>query len=67
MPLDKRLTRAIVESVKFAGEDQLLSKRLVALFESLGSGQVSVDDKESMDRHIELVYSQVSDKPIDSE
>jgi hypothetical protein len=64
MALDNRVLRAIEEAVAEAGEDRPLAKKLSALMEALASGNVSLTDRDSTDRHIELLYDQVSDQTL---
>ena len=53
MAIDPRIREAIEVAVEEDGQDALLSRKLVAWFEELSSGNERIDDAE---RHLKLLY-----------
>ena len=64
MALDKRVLRAIDDAVEQAGEDHPLALKIAALMEALASGNTTLADRDSAERHMELLYEQVSDQTL---
>lgn len=56
MPLDPRIRAAIKEAVSDAGQPPELATKLLAWFESLASGNASLEDRDDTARHLELLY-----------
>jgi hypothetical protein len=59
MNLDKRVVTAINEAVKEAGETPALAEKIVAWIDSLAGGNARLADRDSADRHLELLYQNV--------
>ena len=57
---DPALVEALISAVKEAGQDETLSKRILAWYEGLTSGNESLSDPESVLRHLELLYDSVN-------
>ena len=53
MAIDPRIREAIEVAVEEDGQDASLSRKLVAWFEELSSGNERIDDAE---RHLKLLY-----------
>ena len=53
MAIDRRIREAIEVAVEEDGQDASLSRKLVAWFEELSSGNERIDDAE---RHLKLLY-----------
>ena len=53
MAIDSRIREAIEVAVEEGGQDASLSRKLVAWFEELSSGNERIDDAE---RHLKLLY-----------
>ena len=51
--MDQKIREAIEVAVEEAGQDASLSRKLVAWFEELSSGNEQIDDA---DRHLKLLY-----------
>ena len=59
MNLDKRVVAAINEAVNEAGETPALAEKIVAWIDSLAGGNARLADRDSSDRHLELLYQSV--------
>ena len=53
MAIDPRIREAIEIAVEESGQDASLSRKLVAWFEELSSGNERIDDAE---RHLKILY-----------
>ena len=53
MAIDPRIREAIESAVEEDGQDASLSRKLVAWFEELSSGNERIDDAE---RHLKILY-----------
>lgn len=60
MSLDKRVESAIEEAVKEMGEMPALAEKIKAWLEGLVSGNDRLSERDSTERHIELLYRSVS-------
>ena len=56
MTIDARITQAINEAVKEAGQPDTLARRLIAWFEAVTSGNEDVNDQATADRHLEVLF-----------
>ena len=56
MAVDARITQAINEAVKEAGQPDTLARRLIAWFEAVTSGNEDINDQATADRHLELLF-----------
>lgn len=56
MNLDPRIKDAIVEAAKELEQDPGLASKLIAWFEALAEGNETLDDRDSVSRHLELLY-----------
>ena len=56
MALDPRIIEAIYESVDEFGQSKELATKLIAWLEALTSGNENIEDKDSVERHVELLY-----------
>lgn len=60
MNLDKRVVIAINEAVEQAGETPALAEKIVAWIDSLAGGNARLSDRDSTERHLELLYRNVT-------
>jgi hypothetical protein len=56
MTLDPRVREAIVNAVAAEGQSTALADRLLAWFEALSSNDTSLEDRDAVTRHVELLY-----------
>lgn len=56
MTIDARIRDAIIEAATEHGQGAALSDKLIAWFNDLAGGNASVDDRDSVHRHLELLY-----------
>lgn len=56
MAIDKKIQDAIREAVTESGQDLALARKLESWFEALASGNEDISDKQSSNRHLELLY-----------
>jgi hypothetical protein len=56
MSVDPRIRQAITKAVSEAGQPKELATRLLAWFDSLSTGNASIEDRESVAKHVELLY-----------
>lgn len=54
--MDKKIQDAIREAVTEAGQDPGLARKLESWFEAIASGSEDINDKQSANRHLELLY-----------
>lgn len=64
MPLDQRISASILEATESAGQDRSLGKKIIAWFEALNSGNESMQDRESVARHMELFYALTREEQV---
>ena len=57
MPIDPRMRDAILEAVRAAGQPRGLADKLIAWFEALSSGNETLENRDSVTRHVQLLYS----------
>jgi hypothetical protein len=60
MSLDKRVEIAIDEAVQEIGETPALAEKIKAWLGSLVAGNDRLAERDSTERHVELLYSSVS-------
>ena len=67
MALDPRIRAAVIEATSEAGQPSALADKLIAWLDSLSSGNESLTDRDSVYRHLELLYdsthSDIADEP----
>ncbi len=56
MAIDIRITQAINEAVKEAGQTETLARRLIAWFEAVTSGNEDINDQAATARHLEVLF-----------
>jgi hypothetical protein len=61
MTIDRRVVTAVEQAVEEAGESPALAQKIVAWLESVASGNTRLSDRDSTDRHLELLFQQVSE------
>lgn len=59
MSLDKRIRDSIRDAAIARGQSEVLVDRLTAWIEGLASGNESLDDRDSVQRHLDLLYAAV--------
>jgi CxC ATPase-based modification system component len=62
--IDSRIKNAIIDAVKEAQQTSSLADKLIAWFEALATENESLDDRESVSRHLEILY-QVTEVEIE--
>jgi len=67
MALDAKVKGAISAAAKELGQGENLTKQLVAWFEAIVNGNESLDDRQSVHRHLELLFDAVSAESADSD
>lgn len=56
MSVDPRIRDAITKAVSDAGQPKELTTRLLAWFDSLSTGNATLEDRESVAKYVELLY-----------
>lgn len=56
MTIDARITQAINEAVREAGQPDTLARRLIAWFEAVTSGNEDINDQATAARHLEVLF-----------
>ena len=59
MTVDPKIKEAIETAVNDSEQSEGLSRMLISWFEAIAVGNEEVDDKQSSDRHLELLYGEV--------
>ena len=69
MAVDPRIAKAIEHVVHGAGQSPALARRLIAWFNAVASDNEDLNDRQSANRHLELLYGEVHlpDEPVDSD
>ncbi len=57
--MDPKITDAIQQSVRDEGQSDALARRLIAWFKAVASGNEDINDRQSANRHLELLYGEV--------
>jgi len=60
MTLPAELKAALHEAARNSEQPETVSSRILALLEAIYSGNESLDDREAMRRHIELILESIS-------
>ena len=58
MVIDLKIKEAIEEAIAESGQSKTLARLLVAWFNAIASGNEHIHDKQSADRHLELIYEE---------
>ena len=56
MSLDPRIKNAVIKSVKSHEQNENLAEKIIAWLEALVDGNESLEDKDSIARHVNLIY-----------
>lgn len=56
MSVDKKITEAIEKAVEQHGQPYSLATKIIAWLEALSAGNEDLNDKQSADRRLELLY-----------
>ena len=59
MAVDPKIADAIQQVVQDAGQSEALARRLIAWFSAIASGNEDINDRQSANRHLELLYGEV--------
>lgn len=59
MNLDRRVIAAIDEAVRESGETPALAQKITAWLDSLAGGNSRLSDRDTTERHVELLYQSV--------
>ena len=57
--MDPKIAEAIEKVVLDAGQREPLARRLIAWFNALASGDEDINDRQSAERRLELLYGEV--------
>ena len=57
--MDPKIAEAIEQVVHDAGQNEPLARRLIAWFNAVASGNEDINDRQSAERHLELLYGEV--------
>ena len=57
--MDPKITEAIQQVIQDAGQSDALARRLTAWFSAIASGNEDINDRQSTNRHLELLYEEV--------
>jgi hypothetical protein len=57
MPLDPRIRTSILQATEASGQSRSLANKIIAWFEAMSSGNESISNRESVARHMEILYS----------
>ena len=58
MATDAKIQEAIELAVEEAGQSQALSRKLMRWFKAIASGNEGINDKQSANRHLQLLYDE---------
>jgi len=58
--MDPKIKDAIEEAAREDGQSEALAQRIVAWFDAIASGNEDINDKQSANRHIELLYEEAT-------
>ena len=67
MAIDIRITQAINEAVKEAGQPEPLARRLIAWYEAVTSGNEDINDQATTARHLEVLFEGAVVENVDVE
>lgn len=59
MSVDERIADAVRQAVERAGQPVAVADRLLAWFEGLATGNESLEDPDSVKRHVEVLFDAV--------
>lgn len=65
MTLDPKLVEALNTEVASTGQSEALGRLLAAWLDAVTSGNEDLNDVSAADRHIELIYGEVSLEPAE--
>ena len=57
--MDPKIAEAIQQVAQDAGQSESLARRLIAWFSAVASGNEDINDRQSANRHLELLYEEV--------
>lgn len=60
MPVDPHIRQGIEDAVEASGQTPALARRLIRWFEALVSGNEEIEDKQSADPHLRLLYAEAT-------
>lgn len=60
MSLDPRIKEAVIESVRIHNQNDNLAEKIIAWLEALVDGNESLEDKDSIARHVNLIYDKTA-------
>ena len=60
MSLDPRIRQAVKDAVHDSDQPSNLGEKLIHWLEALTSGNEKLEDRDSVERHLELLYEAVS-------
>lgn len=59
MPIRKEIKSAICSATERSGQEQVVANKIVAWLEALSSGNESLEDSESVKRHLDLLFETI--------
>jgi len=58
MTVDSKILQAIEDAVRANGQSEALARLVAAWFHAIASGNEDINDKQSANRHLELLYGE---------
>jgi hypothetical protein len=65
MSVDPKVKEAIELAVKEAGQPEGIARKLTRWFEAIASGNEDINDAQSANRHLELLYEEAQPASLD--
>lgn len=65
--MDSKIEEAIIEAVKEAEQSASLSRKLIAWMTAVVSGNEDANDKESAQRHLDLLYLETDTSNVEKD
>jgi len=65
MSIDPKIQEAIEAAVAEAGQPEGLARKLVRWFEAIATGNEDINDTQSANRHLELLYEEAQSASLD--
>ena len=59
MPIREEIKSAVYSATEKAGQEQVVANKIIAWLEALSSGNESLEDSESVKRHLDLLFETI--------
>lgn len=63
--MDQKIKEAIETAVREAGQPEGLARKLASWFDAIASGNEDINDTQSANRHLELLYEETQPPSLD--